>query len=241
MKPLLPHLRLRTALGFSLGLSESAIGHDLASDDPHQSYDRTLKPPEPLFKQGTVTQNCAATGARAVRANRPSQAVPFEAFAPKVNVRWDEKFLYVESNDLPSHNMMVGTVYPLSSPLQITQSPRGVNREVLLAAMKDMMLASSSLNVVYTRSGGASEEGQRPPRREGGAGADDRRPPRPNTPRSASTRSSLTSRRISKARSSSGPRNWTFTTRSSSARKSRSPILMFRARPFAESHRYFTR
>jgi phosphatidylethanolamine-binding protein (PEBP) family uncharacterized protein len=118
MKPLLPHLLLLTTLGFSLGLSELAVGHDLASDDPHPHYDRSVKPPELLFAQATVPQNRAGTGARAVRTNRPAQAVPFEAFAPKVSVRWDERFLYVESNGLPAHNMMVGiTAWQQQVPL----------------------------------------------------------------------------------------------------------------------------
>ncbi len=39
---------------------------------------------------------------------RPLQAAPFAAFAPKVTTRWDDNFLYVESNGLPSHNVMVG-------------------------------------------------------------------------------------------------------------------------------------
>ncbi len=78
----------------------------------------------------------------------------------------------------PGAKTYVLTVYALSAPLQITQQPREVNRDVLLAAMKDKVLASSSLSVVYTRSGGASGEGQRPARPEGGVSAGDRRPPR---------------------------------------------------------------
>ncbi len=44
----------------------------------------------------------------ALAADRPAQSAAFEAFAPQVKLRWDEKFLYVESNGLPSHGMMVG-------------------------------------------------------------------------------------------------------------------------------------
>jgi phosphatidylethanolamine-binding protein (PEBP) family uncharacterized protein len=32
----------------------------------------------------------------------------FEAFAPRVRVRWDERFVFIESDGLPEHNMMVG-------------------------------------------------------------------------------------------------------------------------------------
>jgi len=44
----------------------------------------------------------------AVTDRRPAQAAAFEAFAPRVNVRWNDLFLFVESNGLPAHNMMVG-------------------------------------------------------------------------------------------------------------------------------------
>jgi len=46
--------------------------------------------------------------AESERGNRPYQASVFEAFAPKVGVRWDERFLYVESSGLPAHPMMAG-------------------------------------------------------------------------------------------------------------------------------------
>ncbi len=43
---------------------------------------------------------------------RPSQAAPFELFAPFVKTRWDEQWLYVESDGLPhapvTHPLMVG-------------------------------------------------------------------------------------------------------------------------------------
>lgn len=38
----------------------------------------------------------------------PAQAETFSLFAPNVSLRWDDRFLFVESNGLPSHNMMVG-------------------------------------------------------------------------------------------------------------------------------------
>ena len=63
----------------------------------------------------------------------------------------------------PGEKTYVLTVYALSPPLQMTQQPREVNRDVLLAAMKDKVLASSSLSVVYTRGGSAQGEGQSPP------------------------------------------------------------------------------
>jgi phosphatidylethanolamine-binding protein (PEBP) family uncharacterized protein len=76
----------------------------------------------------------------------------------------------------PGAKTYVLTVYALSSPLQITQSPREVSRDVLLSAMKDKVLASSSLSVVYTRPGGDSSSGQPPMR------PDDNKRPEPPKP-----------------------------------------------------------
>ncbi|MEI8343186.1 MAG: YHYH protein, partial [Verrucomicrobiota bacterium] len=51
-------------------------------------------------------------------AGRPEQAAAFEAFAPRVKLRWDAGFLYVEDNGLPAHNMMVGiTAWQQQVPL----------------------------------------------------------------------------------------------------------------------------
>lgn len=41
-------------------------------------------------------------------AARPAIARFFDPFKEQIGVRWDEDYLYVESNGLPSHNMMVG-------------------------------------------------------------------------------------------------------------------------------------
>jgi phosphatidylethanolamine-binding protein (PEBP) family uncharacterized protein len=72
------------------------------------------------------------------------------------------------------------TLYALSAPAKITAPPAEVNREVLLAAIQGSVLASSELNVVYTRNGtdgdSPPENRPRPPRQEGGAS---QAPPRP--------------------------------------------------------------
>ena len=62
----------------------------------------------------------------------------------------------------PGAKTYVLTVYALSTPLQITQQPREVNRDVLLAAMEGKVLASASLSVVYTRGGTAVNDAQKP-------------------------------------------------------------------------------
>ena len=38
----------------------------------------------------------------------PLQSAPFRSFQPQVKLRWNQSFLYVENNGLPTHPMMVG-------------------------------------------------------------------------------------------------------------------------------------
>ena len=61
----------------------------------------------------------------------------------------------------PGEKAYIVTAYALSTPLQISTPPAEVNRDVLLAAMKDVILDSAELKVVYTRPGGS---GDGPPR-----------------------------------------------------------------------------
>lgn len=50
--------------------------------------------------------------------NAPPQAAAFAHFAPSVKVRWDDKFLFVESHGLPDHGMMTGiTAWQQQVPL----------------------------------------------------------------------------------------------------------------------------
>ena len=77
----------------------------------------------------------------------------------------------------PGAKTYVLTLYALSSPLKLTQAPSKVNREILLAAIKGKVLASSSLRVVHTGKGNDAagpDSGQRPARREGPSGGADR-------------------------------------------------------------------
>ncbi len=77
----------------------------------------------------------------------------------------------------PGAKTYILTVYALLAPPQITVQPSEVSREVLLAAMKDKILASAELDVTYTRSGNVQDSGDNP-----GPGQE-RRPPRdPNQP-----------------------------------------------------------
>ena len=51
----------------------------------------------------------------------------------------------------PGPKNYILTVYALSEPVQISMPPAEVNRKVLLAAMKDIVLDSAELRVVYDR------------------------------------------------------------------------------------------
>jgi hypothetical protein len=103
---------LTAVLLASFGGLTPALGHDLATGEEHGHYDWSVKPPEFFLAQATAPQN------RPRAAAQPLQAAPFLAFAPRVKVRWDERFLFVESNGLPAHNMMVGiTAWQQQVPL----------------------------------------------------------------------------------------------------------------------------
>ena len=74
----------------------------------------------------SATPQLVANGTTPQTGKPPAQAAPFVAFAPKVEVKWDDRFLYIESNGLPAHSMMVGiTAWQQQVPLP--QSYRGDN------------------------------------------------------------------------------------------------------------------
>jgi phosphatidylethanolamine-binding protein (PEBP) family uncharacterized protein len=112
MKQRSTHLWPLVLSRFLLILAGSASAHDLATGELHPHYDWSVQPPEVvaapewfLAQAGNAPVNNSAV---VVKPKRPVQAAPFEAFAPLVRVRWDEKFLFVESNGMPGHNLMVG-------------------------------------------------------------------------------------------------------------------------------------
>ncbi|MEI8197793.1 MAG: YbhB/YbcL family Raf kinase inhibitor-like protein, partial [Phycisphaerae bacterium] len=51
----------------------------------------------------------------------------------------------------PGAKTYIYTVYALSAPPTVTVPPEEVNRDILLAAMKDLILGSAELHVTYTR------------------------------------------------------------------------------------------
>ncbi|MEI8291192.1 MAG: YHYH protein [Verrucomicrobiota bacterium] len=100
---------------------EVASAHDLTGDSAHSHYDWSVRPPETItpkwFLLAQANARPQAAGS-AASAHKPAQAKAFEAFAPRVKVRWDNSFLYIESGGLPIHNMMVGiTAWQQQVPL----------------------------------------------------------------------------------------------------------------------------
>ena len=108
-----------------LAVASVAVAHDLNGDPDHSHYDWSVRPPgidnvrNRLLAQASAQQRSSPSSAPAVPGQgAPMQAAPFNAFAPKVGLKWDKDFLYVESNGLPSHNMMVGiTAWQQQVPL----------------------------------------------------------------------------------------------------------------------------
>ncbi len=82
--------------------------HDLSEHDHAHSAAPILAQIPPLLAQ------VPSTGARP----SPPQAKAFVTFGPKVRVRHDDKYLYVEGDGLPAHGMMTGiTAWQQQVPL----------------------------------------------------------------------------------------------------------------------------
>jgi len=125
MKTRPPHITALALIVWFIGAA-SGRGHDSTTGEEHAHYDWSVKPPQFFLAQADAgARNRVQSGAPA-RSNRPAQAAAFEKFAPAVKVRWDERFLFVEGNGLPAHNMMVGiTAWQQQVPLP--QSYMGAN------------------------------------------------------------------------------------------------------------------
>jgi hypothetical protein len=81
----------------------------------------------------------------------------------------------------PGAKTYVLTLYALSSAPQMNMAASQVTGEVLSAAIKDRVLASADLSVVYSREGASQGQGERtPPTRNAGATG---QPPPPQPPR----------------------------------------------------------
>ena len=100
------------------------IGSELHEHSP-ASHAFASRPPTAVVLRGSLLRADTVLLAQAQRPvvsagakSAPASAAPFQAFGPKVKTRWDERFLYVESDGLPAHNMMVGiTAWQQQVPL----------------------------------------------------------------------------------------------------------------------------
>jgi Raf kinase inhibitor-like YbhB/YbcL family protein len=115
------YLRRLLSLSLLLVLSDQTVqAHDLSSDVNHPHYDWSKRPPEQnLISQANMRPLGKSTGAPIQNHfTIPAIARPFSKFSNHVKLRWDDSFLYVESNGLPEHNMMVGiTAWQQQVPL----------------------------------------------------------------------------------------------------------------------------
>ena len=80
----------------------------------------------------------------------------------------------------PGPKTYIYTVYALSMAPQLNVPPAQVNRDVLLAAMQDRVLATAELKVVYSRPEGTGQQGSGRNENPNPSADRDSRPPRPN-------------------------------------------------------------
>lgn len=100
------------------------IGNESHEHSP-LNYDFTMRPPATVLLRSSQLRADTVLLAQAQRPvvsvatkSAPTVAASFQAFAPKVKTRWDERFFYVESDGLPTHNLMVGiTAWQQQVPL----------------------------------------------------------------------------------------------------------------------------
>ena len=102
MKPILILFASLLVVCASTPLAFAHIIGDPAHDNAGAKYDFSVRPPTNIVRGATGTNIAAA----------------FARFAPRVRTHSDGKFLYVEADGLPAHNMMVGiTAWQQQVPL----------------------------------------------------------------------------------------------------------------------------
>ena len=113
--------------GGSMHLAHAHLIGDGAHDGAVPHYDFSIAPPGAIRLSSSQLRGDVVLVTQAQRplppaaaspGGLPAMAAPFEAFAPKVTVRADGRFLHVESDGMPAHNMMVGiTAWQQQVPL----------------------------------------------------------------------------------------------------------------------------
>lgn len=104
-----------------------ACAHNIgqATHDHESSTEIPVQRPEAVVLRATELRADTVLFAQAQRPLQPAAAkpesataIPFAAFAPRVKTRSDGQFLFVESDGMPVHNMMVGiTAWQQQVPL----------------------------------------------------------------------------------------------------------------------------
>jgi hypothetical protein len=70
------------------------------------------------LRQQSHGSHTAPIETKSTQMSAPKQAEPFNHFAPLVQTRFDDNFLYIESNSIPDHPMMIGiTAWQQQVPL----------------------------------------------------------------------------------------------------------------------------
>ena len=108
-------------------LSRIAHGHDIGSEG-HTHKDHLIKPSETVVPEWYLIQAKIepADAAEQTAKNPPALASVFTAFAPRVKVRWDETYLFVETSGLPEHGLMKG-ITNWQQQVPVPQSYLGAN------------------------------------------------------------------------------------------------------------------
>jgi hypothetical protein len=111
MKPVVPPIGLLVLVPAFAPLFTSAL-------EAHESGTALLLAQASPSPAAVPPQAQSQTGGKLTLIKKPPQSQAFEAFSPGVRVRWDEKQLFIESNGMPAHNMMVGiTAWQQQVPL----------------------------------------------------------------------------------------------------------------------------
>ena len=126
MKTVFPRLYRAGRTGALIAASTACAFAHLTGDGAHDATDRRVAREFRPVQVSLYLPPLLAQLRTSPAAELPPAAAAFGRFAPAVSVRADADFLYIESNGLPAHNMMVGiTAWQQQVPLP--QPYRGSN------------------------------------------------------------------------------------------------------------------
>jgi phosphatidylethanolamine-binding protein (PEBP) family uncharacterized protein len=108
-------MKIHTTLTATLLFGGRLLAHDLSESEHRHSH-----APSWSEMQGRLAQAKPQTAAvePTAKSPAPAQAAAFAAFSPSVKTRSDDRYLYIENNGIPAHNLMVGiTAWQQQVPL----------------------------------------------------------------------------------------------------------------------------